>query len=46
MEAETASPDFYKKGAAEITATMARIATLPDEILGCYARWDELEPLR
>ena len=46
LEAETASPDFYKKGAAEITATMARIATLPDEILGCYARWDELEPLR
>ena len=46
LEAETASPDFYKKGTAEITVTMARIAALPDEILACYARWDELEPLR
>ena len=46
LEAETASPDFYKKPAAEITATMARLEALPDEILGCYARWDELEPLR
>ena len=46
LEAETGAPDFYKKPSAEITATMARIAALPDEILGCYARWDELEPLR
>ena len=46
LEAETGAPDFYKRPSAEITTTMARIAALPNEILGCYARWDELEPLR
>ena len=46
LNAEIAAPDFYKKPAAEITATMARLDAIPAELLGAYARWDELEGLR
>ena len=43
---EVAAPDFYKKPGAEIEAVMARLASLPDELLSAYARWDELDGLR
>ena len=43
---EVAAPDFYKKPGAEIEAAMARLASLPDELLSAYARWDELDGLR
>ncbi len=46
LEVEVAGADFYKKPAQEITATMARLAAVPDELLAAYARWDELETLR
>ena len=41
-----AAPDFYKQPAADITATMARLEAIPDELLAAYARWDELDGLR
>jgi ABC transport system ATP-binding/permease protein len=46
LTAAVAAPDFYKKPAAEITATMARLDALPAELLAAYARWDELDGLR
>ena len=46
LAAEVAAPDFYKRPAAEIEAVMARLASLPDELLSAYARWDELDGLR
>jgi ABC transport system ATP-binding/permease protein len=46
LESEVAGPDFYKKPAREISATMARLEAVPDELLAAYARWDELETLR
>jgi hypothetical protein len=41
-----AAPDFYKRPAADIAATMARLGAVPDELLAAYARWDELNGLR
>jgi len=46
LEAAVAAPDFYKQPAGEISATMARLAAVPDELLAAYARWDELSGLR
>jgi ATP-binding cassette subfamily F protein uup len=46
LTAEVAAPEFYRKPAAEITATMARLDALPAELLAAYARWDELDGLR
>jgi ATP-binding cassette subfamily F protein uup len=46
LTAAVAAADFYKKPAAEITATMARLDALPGELLAAYARWDELDGLR
>jgi ATP-binding cassette subfamily F protein uup len=46
LTAAVAAPDFYKKPATEITATMARLDALPAELLAAYARWDELDGLR
>ncbi|MBL8138899.1 MAG: ATP-binding cassette domain-containing protein [Acidobacteria bacterium] len=46
LEAAVAAPDFYKQPAGDITATMARLAAVPDELLAAYARWDELSELR
>jgi ATP-binding cassette subfamily F protein uup len=46
LTAEVAAPEFYKKPAAEITATMARLDALPGALLAAYARWDELDGLR
>jgi ATP-binding cassette subfamily F protein uup len=46
LAAEVAGAGFYKRSAAEIQATMARLAVLPDELLSAYARWNELDGLR
>ena len=46
LTAAVAAADFYKRPAAEITATMARLDALPAELLAAYARWDELDGLR
>ena len=46
LATEVAAPDFYKKPGTEIEAVMARLASLPDELLSAYARWDELDGLR
>ena len=46
LATEVAAPDFYKRPGAEIEAVMARLASLPDELLSAYARWDELDGLR
>ncbi len=46
LTAAVAAPDFYKRPAAEITATMARLEAIPAELLTAYARWDELDGLK
>ena len=46
LSAAVAGADFYKRAAAEITATMARLETIPAELLTAYARWDELDGLK
>ena len=46
LAAAVAGPDFYKRPAAEITATMVRLEAIPAELLSVYARWDELEALK
>ncbi len=46
LEATAAAADFYKKPAADIAATMARLGAVPDELLAAYARFDELNGLR
>ncbi|MGD9903002.1 MAG: ATP-binding cassette domain-containing protein [Vicinamibacterales bacterium] len=46
LTADVHGPDFYKRPAAEIAATMARLDAIPGELLAAYARWDELDGLR
>jgi ATP-binding cassette subfamily F protein uup len=46
LTADVSAPDFYKRPAAEITATMARLEAIPAELLAAYARWDALDGLR
>ncbi len=46
LAAEVAGAEFYRRPAAEIEAALARLASLPDELLSAYARWDELDGLR
>jgi len=46
LTAAVAAPDFYKRPAGEITATMARLEAIPAELLTAYARWDELDALK
>jgi ATP-binding cassette subfamily F protein uup len=43
LEARSQAPEFYKEGAEQIRAVLARIDTLNDELLRAYARWDELD---
>lgn len=43
LAAEVSAPDFYKRPAAEIHQTMARIEALPGEIEAALKRWDELD---
>ena len=46
LTAAVGAPDFYKRPAAEISATMARLDAIPAELLTAYARWDVLDGLR
>ena len=46
LTATVGAPDFYKRPAAEISATMARLDAVPAELLTAYARWDVLDGLR
>lgn len=43
LAAEVSAPDFYKRPAAEIHQTMARLEALPGEIEAALKRWDELD---
>ena len=43
LNAEVASPDFYKESPDNITRALARIDELKDSLLSAYARWDELD---
>jgi ATP-binding cassette subfamily F protein uup len=43
LEARSQAPEFYKEGAEQIRAVLARIEALNDELLRAYARWDELD---
>ena len=43
LNADVASPDFYKESADNITRALARIDELKDSLLSAYARWDELD---
>jgi ATP-binding cassette subfamily F protein uup len=40
-----ASPDFYRKPAAEIRATLQRLDAIEPELAAAYARWDELDSI-
>jgi len=43
LNAALAAPGFYKEASATIADTMARLAAIDQELLGAYARWDELD---
>ena len=43
LNGRVAEPDFYKEGADAISTVLARAAAIEDELLGAYARRDELE---
>jgi len=43
LAATLEDPGLYTKGAAAITASLARQATIADELAAMYARWDELD---
>jgi ATP-binding cassette subfamily F protein uup len=45
LSEEVSSPDFYKRPAPEITAALARLDALGEELAQAYARWDELDSL-
>jgi ATP-binding cassette subfamily F protein uup len=38
-----ADPAFYRQAGAEIAVTKSRLATVDEELLKAYARWEELE---
>ncbi len=43
LNATVAAPEFYKAGAAVISATLARLEELHASLVSSYARWDELD---
>jgi len=43
VQATIGDPEFYRKGAAEIRDTLARVDPLRQELELAYARWDELD---
>jgi ATP-binding cassette subfamily F protein uup len=43
LETAAADADFYKEPAERITQALARIEAIRDELVGLYARWDELD---
>jgi ATP-binding cassette subfamily F protein uup len=40
---DMASPDFYQQDSSRISTTVARLATLDNELAQLYSRWEELE---
>ncbi len=46
LEAEVASPDFYKAPEEQIHTVLARIETIHEELERALARWIELEDIR
>ena len=42
-ELELNAPDFYRKGAVEIATFQAKLEEKRQQVVGLYARWDELE---
>jgi len=45
LTAEVSAPDFYRRAAADIQETLARLDALLPELEAVYARWDELDTL-
>jgi ATP-binding cassette subfamily F protein uup len=43
LGATIASPEFYKRSPAEITAALARVEAIVGELVHLYARWDALD---
>ena len=43
LQAESASPEFYKSSAAHIEAVLARVEMIHAELEQALARWVELE---
>jgi ATP-binding cassette subfamily F protein uup len=43
LNAKIAGADFYKESGEAIKEALARVASLQDQLLLAYARWDELE---
>jgi ATP-binding cassette subfamily F protein uup len=43
LEARSGAADFYKEGAEEIRAVLARIEAVTQELLAAYERWDALD---
>jgi ATP-binding cassette subfamily F protein uup len=43
LNAEMASPDFYKESAENIGRVMTRLEELQNELLEAYALWDDLD---
>ncbi len=43
LQTAVSNPAFYQQAAGEITATLARLATIMQELETGYARWEELE---
>ena len=43
LERTIAGPEFYKEPTATITATLARVDALQEELVAAYARWEELD---
>jgi ABC transport system ATP-binding/permease protein len=43
LNAQIASPDFYKERADTIAAALARVDALEHELAAAYARWDALD---
>ncbi|HKT79679.1 MAG TPA: ATP-binding cassette domain-containing protein [Vicinamibacterales bacterium] len=43
LQQRVSGPEFYKEGAATISATLERLETIEREIADLYARWDALD---
>jgi ABC transport system ATP-binding/permease protein len=46
LNAQIASPDFYKERADAIQSALERVEALAQELAGAYARWGDLESRR
>ena len=43
LNARMGEPEFYRQGNEQITATIARIEAVKNELEACYARWQDLD---